>query len=57
MKKNQAVLEYTILFAVVTAALVGSAFFLNTDLSFKEYFRKSAKKIIGTNTVIFIANQ
>jgi uncharacterized protein (UPF0333 family) len=45
--KSQAVLEYTILFAAVTAALVASVIFVNTHNSLKSQFNSEVAVITG----------
>jgi len=45
--KSQAVLEYTILFAAVTAALVASLIFVNAHSSLKKQFNSELAVITG----------
>jgi len=45
--KSQAVLEYTILFAAVTAALIASVMFVNAHSSLHNQFDKELAVITG----------
>ena len=45
--RGQAVLEYTILFAVVTAALVASLMFVNVHKALENQFNKGVAIITG----------
>ena len=45
--KSQAVLEYTILFAAATAALVASLMFVNAHSSLKKQFNSELAVITG----------